>query len=117
MKSLACSLHSLRLEDLLDGLPDGFTGCFDGRTAGEANTKSVIKAGGDDANRNKSRSVWASWLRWFFRSEPLSPEVEGVWLNIVGVAKMLDAKSGLGLRFKKVLPVLNLIWARGSCHG
>lgn len=36
-------------------------------------------------------------------------------MDIVGVTELLDAKSGLGSGFKKVLPGLNLIWVRGSC--
>lgn len=109
-------MHCLRLKDLIDDLPDGFTGGFDGSAAGESNTKSVTKAGGDDANRNKSRSVWASWLRWFFRSETLSPEIERVSRDIIGVAELLGIKSGLGLGFQNFSPALHLIWVRGSCH-
>ncbi len=69
-------MRSLRLKNLVDGWANDFTRGFNGRAAGESNTKSVIKAGGDDSNRDKSRSAWADWLRWFFRREPFSPEVE-----------------------------------------
>lgn len=69
-------MHSLRLKNPLNGLANGFTGGFNGHAAGESNEKRVIKAGGDDTNRNKSQSAWADWLRLFFRSKPFSQEVE-----------------------------------------